>query len=166
MSKVFYYVNDIGFITSGQNHSMHIWESAYLAKEEIGNITENVPFITSGDFETSIFDKEYNIVCYSLLPDCHAGLYKNKESEAYISFGSCNFDLTDKNNTRGYIDGSIVNHAFPFTEEIINRFSLLLLHISMLEQIWNEKIMMSAHQSMTRMEMKWRSQATMNTGIM
>ena len=29
-----------------------------------------------------------------------------------------------------------------------------------------EKIMMSAHQSMTRMEMKWRSQATMNTGIM
>lgn len=28
------------------------------------------------------------------------------------------------------------------------------------------KIMMSAHQSMTRMEMKWRSQATMNTGIM
>lgn len=123
LTKEFNYVNDKGFITTGQNHSMHIWESAYLAKEEIGNITENVPFITSGDFETSIFDKEYNIVCYSLLPDCHAGLYKNKESEAYISFGSCNFDLTDKNNTGGYIDGSIVNHAFPFTEEIINRFS-------------------------------------------
>ena len=53
-----------------------------------------------------------------------------------------------------------------WTSESINRFSLLLLHIRMQEQIWKEKIMMSAHQSMTRMEMKWRSQATMNTGIM
>lgn len=123
LTKEFNYVNDKGFITTGQNHSMHIWESTYLTKEEIEDITENVPFITLGDFETSIFVKEYNIVCYSLLPDCHAGLYKNKESGAYISFGSCNFDLTDKNNMPGYINGSIVNHAFPFTEEIINRFS-------------------------------------------
>jgi hypothetical protein len=41
----------------------------------------------------------------------------------YVSFGSVNFDLTDAKNMKGYIDGSIVNHGFDFTEEIIKDFS-------------------------------------------
>lgn len=118
----FNYVNDQGFITTGQNHSMHIWQSAMLSKEKIEDIIAEVPFIVSGDFETSIFKDEYHVICYSLLPDCHAGLYRNKNTGAYISFGSRNFDLTAIENAQGYIDGSIVNHAFPFTGEIIAKF--------------------------------------------
>lgn len=123
LTKEFNYVNDRGFITTGQNHSMHIWEREHLSFEDLKNITDSVPFITQGDFETTLFDTEYNVVCYSLLPDCHAGLYRNKKTGAYISFGSCNFDLTDKHNMKGYIDGTIVNHAFPFTGQIIEQFS-------------------------------------------
>lgn len=119
----FNYVNLEGFITAGQNHSMHIWESVNCSEAEIKNILEEVPFITHGDFETLMFQKEYHIICYSLLPDCHAGLYRNKKTGLYISFGSVNFDLTDEDNRQGYIDGSIVNHAFPFTDEIIRDFS-------------------------------------------
>ena len=119
----FNYVNDQGFITTGQNHSMHIWQSAVFSEKQLENLIAEVPFIIPGDFQTSIFSREYHVICYSLLPDCHAGLYRNKKTGGYISFGSKNFDLTDPKNKRGYMDGSIVNHMFPFTEEIIDRFA-------------------------------------------
>lgn len=119
----FNYVNAKGFITAGQNHSMHIWESANCTEAEIENLLNEVPFLTHGDFETMLFQKEYHIICYSLLPDCHAGLYRNRKTGLYISFGSVNFDLTDEKSWQGYIDGSIVNHAFPFTEKILKNFS-------------------------------------------
>lgn len=119
----FNYVNDRGFITTGQNHSMHIWQSNILSQRQIAYLIEDVPFITFGDFETSIFSREYHVICYSLLPDCHAGLYRNRKKGGYISFGSRNFDLTAPENRDGYINGTIVNHAFPFTEEIIAKFS-------------------------------------------
>jgi hypothetical protein len=119
----FNFVNPEGFITAGQNHSMNIWESAHCTAEELKTIYEDAPFITQGDFDTLLFQREYHIICYSLLPDCHAGLYRNKNTGLYASFGSVNFDLTDVRNMQGYIDGSIVNHAFPFTEEIIKAFA-------------------------------------------
>ncbi len=119
----FNYVNAEGFITTGQNHSMHLWESAHCSEEELSDILREVPFLVHGDFETMLFQNKYHIICYSLLPDCHAGLYRNKKTGRYISFGSVNFDLTDERNMAGYIDGTIVNHAFPFTEEIIREFS-------------------------------------------
>ncbi|MCM1215148.1 MAG: HAD-IIIC family phosphatase [Lachnospiraceae bacterium] len=119
----FNYVNSKGFITTGQNHSMHIWESANCQEAEINDMLGEAPFLTHGDFETMLFQREYHIICYSLLPDCHAGLYRNRKTGLYASFGSVNFDLTDKKNMAGYIDGSIVNHGFPFTEEIIRNFA-------------------------------------------
>lgn len=119
----FNYVNDKGFITTGQNHSMHIWQSAMLSKEQIADLIADIPFIISGDFQTSIFSKEYHVICYSLLPDCHTGLYRNKKTGGYISFGSKNFDLTAPENVRGYVEGTIVNHAFPFSEAIITKFA-------------------------------------------
>lgn len=118
----FNYVNSLGFITAGQNHSMHIWESADCTEEELKAMLNEVPFLTRGDFETMLFEREYHIVCYSLLPDCHAGLYHNRSTGRYISFGSVNFDLTDERNWQGYIDGSIVNHGFLFTERILRKF--------------------------------------------
>ncbi len=102
---------------------MHIWESANCQEAEINDMLEEAPFLIRGDFETLLFQREYHIICYSLLPDCHAGLYRNKKTGLYASFGSVNFDLTDMRNMAGYIDGSIVNHGFSFTEEIIRDFS-------------------------------------------
>jgi FkbH-like protein len=118
----FNFVNPKGFITAGQNHSMHIWESAHCSDEELKQIFADAPFITQGDFDTMLFKRAYDVICYSLLPDCHAGLYRHKETGMYVSFGSVNFDLTDAKNMKGYIDGSIVNHGFDFTEEIIKDF--------------------------------------------
>lgn len=119
----FNYINNKNFITAGQNHSMHIWESANCQDTEISAMLEEVPFLLHGDFETMLFQKEYHIICYSLLTDCHAGLYRNRKSGFYVSFGSVNFDLTDENNMQGYLNGTMTNHFFPFTEKIIKDFA-------------------------------------------
>ena len=118
----FNFVNDRGFITTGQNHSVNIRESFELTKDELKAITDDTDFITMDDFETSIFTKEYDVICYSLLADGHAGLYRNKNTGHFINFGSTNWDLTDPKNESGYIDGSIVNHLYPFDHEKIEHF--------------------------------------------
>lgn len=115
----FNYVDDRGIITTGQNHSVHIRESVELSEEEIQKILLDAPFLSHGDFETSLFEKHYDYVCYSLLPDCHGALYRHKTTGKYMTFGGKNFDLTDSLNWNGYVDGSIVNHAYPFTEAIL-----------------------------------------------
>lgn len=123
ITEEFHYVNDEGYITAGQNHSVHIKQSATLSKDEINEIIKDAPFITEGDFSTSIFDKEYDVICYSLLTDAHAGLYKNKKTGNYITFSSRNFDLTNLDNSDKFIDATYANHAYPFTKEIIEDFS-------------------------------------------
>lgn len=121
VTSEFNFVNNKGFVTTGQNHSVHIYEGNVL-EDEIQILFNDAPFLIRQDFETMIFKKEYSVICYSLLPDCHAGLYQHKETGLYISFGSVNFDLTDENNWAGYIEGTIPNHFFPFTENILKEF--------------------------------------------
>lgn len=119
----FNYVNDHGFVTTGQNHSEHIRESVELSEDELREIIKEVPFIIKGDFETKLFSKKYHVICYSLLQDLSAGLYRNRLTGNYISFSSRNFDLTDKKNANRFINKEIQGHDFDFTEEIIDNFA-------------------------------------------
>lgn len=122
ITSEFNFVNNNGFVTTGQNHSTHIFEGSALPPEELDKLIYDAPFLVKQDFETLLFKNEYNVICYSLLPDCHAGVYQHKELGLFVSFGSVNFDLTDEANWQGYIDGSIPNHFYPFTEDILKRF--------------------------------------------
>lgn len=119
----FNYVNEKGVTVAGQNHSMHIWQSRHLSDVQKQEMISRVPFLCKGDFDTLLFEKTYHIICYSLLPDCHAGLYRNKEKGYYISFGSVNFDLTDSRNWSDYCKGRLVDHGFYFTEECLQTFA-------------------------------------------
>ena len=119
----FSYVNDRGFVTTGHNHSVLIRESAELSTDDIESIISEVPFIIKGDFETKLFDQNYHVICFSLLADLCAGLYKNRNSGAYISFGSRNHNLTDEKEKFRFINKEIQNHNFEFTEKIISDFS-------------------------------------------
>lgn len=122
ITSEFNFVNSKGFVTTGQNHSVHIFQGAVLSEDEINGILGDAPFLIREDFDTYLFKKEYNVICYSLLSDCHAGLYKNRNTGLFVSFGSVNFDLTDEKNWPGYIDGSIPNHFYPFTKDILKDF--------------------------------------------
>ena len=118
----FNFVNEEGFITAGQNHSMHIREGAELSRELLERMLLDVPFILHEDFESCIFDGGINVLVYSLLPDCHAGLYRHRELGTYISFGSKNFDMTKEENFKGYIEGSLPNHGYAFSEQLLREF--------------------------------------------
>ncbi|MCR5421881.1 MAG: glycosyltransferase [Lachnospiraceae bacterium] len=119
----FNYVNDGGFVTAGQNHTMHIRESRELSEKELKDIVEDVPFITEGDFKTKLFSREYHVICFSLLQDLSSGLYRNKETGHYISFSSRNYDLTSDRFTASFINKEIQGHGFDFTGDIIRRFA-------------------------------------------
>ncbi|MCR5735199.1 MAG: HAD-IIIC family phosphatase, partial [Lachnospiraceae bacterium] len=119
----FNYINESGFVTTGQNHTAHLRESIELSEKEIDEICKDAPFIIHGDFETKLFSEEYHIICLSLLQDLSAGLYRNKETGAYISFSSKNYDLTSPEFRQRFIDKTVQGHDFDFTEEIIDRFS-------------------------------------------
>lgn len=123
ITSEFNYVNEKGFITTGQNHSMHIWESAHMSNDEIAEMIKDVPFITLDDFETKLFEEEYNVICFSMLSDLSGALYRNKESGKYLSFASKNHNLTDNEMAHKFISGEIQNHGFSFTEDIIKRFA-------------------------------------------
>ena len=123
ITSEFNFINDKRVVTTGQNHTMHIWESAHFSENEIKEITDEVPFISKEDFETKLFTEEYNVICLSLLQDISAGLYKKKGQEKYISFSSKNFDLTNPAFAARFICGEIQNHGFPFTQEIIDKFA-------------------------------------------
>lgn len=122
VSCEFNYVNPGNFITAGQNHSVHLKESLMCQPKQLEQILSEVPFLDYGDFHTNLFTTSYDVICYSLLPDCHSGLYQKKDGSFRIAFGSKNFDLTNPDYWDGYINGTLPNHAFPFTKEILEAF--------------------------------------------
>lgn len=117
------FVNNAGFVTAGQNHTVLLRESVELSEGEIEAITNEVPFIIKEDFETKLFSETYHVICFGLHQDIVSGLYRNKDTGAYISFGDFNYDMTDPANTAGYINGEIQGRDFDFTEEIIADFA-------------------------------------------
>lgn len=123
ITSEFTFINGQGFITAGQNHSMHIWQKAQLPSNELEEICRDVPFITAEDFSTKLFEEEYHVICYSMLSDLSQGLYKRKNKEEYVAFSNKNFSLTDPDNKQGFIEGTINGHQYHFTEEVIDKFA-------------------------------------------
>lgn len=119
----FNYVNDKGVITTGQNHSVHIIEGLEMTEEEMQLLLNSAPMVCHGDFETDMFSGAYKYICYSLLPDCHAGLYRNRQTGRLVSFGSKNYDITNPEYWNDLCQGNIVNHSYPFTREVLMRFA-------------------------------------------
>lgn len=119
----FNYVNDAGAAITAMNHSIHILEAHTLSDEEKLVLLRDVPFMDMGVFKSRMIDEPWDFVFMSLLPDCHEGVYRHKESGHRISFSSFNYDLTDRNNWDKFISGAYTNHNFHFTKPILERFS-------------------------------------------
>ncbi|MDD6134941.1 MAG: HAD-IIIC family phosphatase [Selenomonadaceae bacterium] len=125
MGKVkteFNYIGDNDTTVAGFNHSAHILESLTLSDTDIETIIQDAPFMDPGDFKTNLFSEHYDIVFYSLLPDEHQGVYKNKNTGWKISYNSLNYSLTDPKKWEKYITGDYENN-YPFTEDILRNFS-------------------------------------------
>lgn len=123
LTKEFTYVNSLGFVTTSHNHTAHLVNALTHSEGELATLIESVPFLVRGDFDTAMFNEQYDIVCFSLLTDCEVGLYKRKKDGILIAFGNRNYDITNPGNTSGYINGTIPTNGFSFTPEIISTFS-------------------------------------------
>ncbi len=119
----FNYINEFGYVTTGQNHTVHIRESAELSESEIKEIMNEAPFIIKGDFTTKLFERPYHVICFSLLQDLSAGLYRNKKSGKYISFCGRNYDLTSPECRNRFINKEIEGHGYDLNEQILLQFA-------------------------------------------
>lgn len=119
----FNYVNSQGISITGFNVSTHILEGMDCTKEEIGVLLRTAPFLDEGDFKTRMFDAGYRLIFYSLLPDEHQGIYRNKQNGLRISFSTGNRDLTDPNNWDKFISGEYSNHNYHFNQRNLKEFA-------------------------------------------
>lgn len=119
----FTFVNGKGVEVAGHNSTTHIVESVTLKENELDSLLLSAPFLEKDAFTTSLFKEKWDIIFFSLLPDSHDGVYRNKETGNRICFSSFNYDFTDSDNWESIVDGKWTTHNFPFTKEILKQFS-------------------------------------------
>jgi hypothetical protein len=115
--------DDRGVMITAHNHTVHVVESLERRQQDLDRLVADAPFLAPEAFATRMFDG-YDAVVLSLLPDSHEGVYQRRDDPSLsIAFSSFTFDLTDPNHWDDFVDGSYVNHAYPFTRETLSDFS-------------------------------------------
>lgn len=118
-------VNKNGVTITAFNDTIHVVESQTLKNSEKEELLKSAPFLDESAFKTKLFEKKWDIVFLSLLPDGHEGVYNHKQTGRKICFTSALVDITDKQNWEYMLDGyhPIYTHGFQFTPEILEKFS-------------------------------------------
>ena len=115
--------DDRGVMITAHNHTLHVVASLERRQQDLDRLVADAPFLAPEAFATRMFDG-YDAVVLSLLPDSHEGVYQRRDDPSLsIAFSSFTFDLTDPDHWDDFIDGSYVNHAYPFTRETLTDFS-------------------------------------------
>lgn len=118
------YINpETGVSIESYNHSMHIVQAKTVSKERQKTIISELPFSSPEFFSDQIYSNDNRIVFYSLFTDPNLGLYRRKETGEVVAFGEYCYDLTDRDNWKGYIDGTIFHANCQFSEKILEEFS-------------------------------------------
>lgn len=119
----FNHPDDRGVMITAHNHTAHVVESVTRSRAELELLLEQAPFLNADAFSTDMFTG-YDGVVLSLLPDSHEGLYRLKADPSLaVSFSSFTFDLTDPDHWDDFVDGTFVNHGYPFTREGLAAFT-------------------------------------------
>lgn len=118
-------VNKNGVVITAFNDTIHVVESLTLKNSEKKELLKSAPFLDESAFKTKLFEKKWDIVFLSLLPDGHEGVYKHKRMGEKICFTSALVDITDRRNWEYMLDGyhPIYTHGFQFTSGILENFS-------------------------------------------
>lgn len=117
-----YITPETGVSIESYNHTWQIVESITLSPEQKKTIIEELPFSSPEFFSDRFYSSENNMVFFSLFTDPNLGLYRRKTGEI-VAFGEYTYDLTDRSNWAGYMDGSIFNANCKFDAQILRRFA-------------------------------------------
>jgi FkbH-like protein len=119
----FNHPDERGVMITAHNHTAHIVESVSRTRAEVELLLAQAPFLNADAFSTDMFTG-YDAVVLSLLPDSHEGLYRLKADPSLaVSFSSFTFDLTDPAHWGDFVDGTFVNHGYPFTRDELSAFA-------------------------------------------
>lgn len=121
MSDELNYVNSRGIAISGFNHTANILQGADSPTDALNSLVAQAPMIDEGIFRTQMFDQDWDAIFFSLLPDCHEGVYRRKSDGLMFTFSSFNFDFTDPANWDAILSGELNTHNYRFTREDLVR---------------------------------------------
>lgn len=112
----FVYVNDMGVSIESAQHSWHIVQSQTVSQEELDQVIRELPFGDKDMYRTRLFDKDMDVVVYSLFTDPNLGIYEHKHSHVKVAFGEYTNDLTDETLWPQFIAGELFVANCQFTK--------------------------------------------------
>ena len=118
----FTYPGERGNIVEHMNHSVNYLSMYQYSEDEKASFIRNYPFSDPGMFQTSIFRGDVDILFISTMSEPNLGIYENKNNGIRFAWGEYLFPLTDKNNWKGYIEGTLFTAGNYFTEEWLSWF--------------------------------------------
>ena len=113
----FVYVNDMGVSVESAQHSWHIVQSQTVPQEELDQVIRELPFGDKDMYRTRLFDKDMDVVVYSLFTDPNLGIYEYKHSHVKVAFGEYTNDLTDETLWPQFIAGELFVANCQFTKK-------------------------------------------------
>ena len=116
-----YVSNADGKIIDAYNHSVHIEGLYKYSKDEKRQIVEDCVFVDPAMLDGGFFTKGYDVIFLSTLIESTYLIYKRRESDIKVVFGSV--DLTNPDNWEGYCTGSFYCGGNKFTPEYLRSFS-------------------------------------------
>jgi len=123
MDLEFNFMDEKGNQVDYYNHSLNILNSINLSEDRKKILTKDYGFLSEEAYKSSIFNGEYDYICYSLLMDATLGVYKSKKDGCLIPFGLYNKSLTEPNNFSDYLKKSVMTARSNFKEEDLLNFS-------------------------------------------
>lgn len=88
-----------GMYIESFNHTSQIRLSDELSDEEKRELIDTIPFMDEDYFNSSLFEKNYDYVIFSMLTDYGLGLYQHINNPKYVvAFGQYTVDYTNEEN--------------------------------------------------------------------
>ena len=85
--------------------------SQKLSKDTLNEILLDAPFLSKDIYKQIIFEKEFNIIVFSLLPEYRILQYRHKKTQAIIDV-EYDYNLTDENNWEMIIEQRAHHHIW------------------------------------------------------
>lgn len=117
------FVDSRDIVVAGSNNSIHLYEAYHTPVDTIRKVISDSGFLCEADFLTFMFDDPYDMVIFSTLSEGHSGIYRHRETDMRIAFGSCREDMTDPANWDKFISGEYANHNVAFDKAWLDRFA-------------------------------------------
>lgn len=118
----FTYMNDRGISVEGYNHTSQMVTALMAQETDKAKMIQDTPWLDAQMLDNSQWQKN-DVVIYSMLTDGNLGVYQHKESTWQIALCEKYYDLTNPDNWKAYIEGSIFTSFISFTEDSLREFA-------------------------------------------